>query len=123
MGSVAGKGKEMLFFHPSGGIEPALNGFSREYVRKRDHTKEREGERKRQREAGKEARETERESAWSIMIFFFLQKKERREFLISGWGLPALRAKESGGFKTWVLGPRSTICRASGSWKLWSGGA
>lgn len=37
------------------------------------------------------------------MIFFFLQK-ERRDFLIWEWGLPALRAKESGGFKTWVLG-------------------
>lgn len=52
MGSVAGKGKgkEMLFFHPSGGIEPALNGFSREYVRKRDHSKEREREKERGRE-------------------------------------------------------------------------
>ena len=37
-------------------------------------------------------------------IFFFSKKRDRRESLIRGWGLPALRAKESGGFKTWVLG-------------------
>lgn len=36
--------------------------------------------------------------------FFFSKKRDRRESLIGGWGLPALRAKESGGFKTWVSG-------------------
>lgn len=49
MGSVAGKGT--LSFHPSGGIEPALNGFSRGHVGKGDTVKrEREGEREAERD-------------------------------------------------------------------------
>lgn len=46
MGSVAGKGKGTLFFHPTGVLEPALNGFSREHVGK-GTTVKREGERQR----------------------------------------------------------------------------
>lgn len=71
------------FFPPSGGIEPALNGFSRGHVGKGNTVKtEREGEREKQRETGKEARETEREIAWSVVIFFSSKKRKRREFLI-----------------------------------------
>lgn len=52
MGSVAGKGT--LFFHPSGGIEPALNGFSRGHIGKgntvkRERGRKREAERDRKR--------------------------------------------------------------------------
>lgn len=68
MGSVAGEGREegTLFFHPSGGIEPALNGFSRELVGK-GKTGQRERQRQRGREGqGKAAREKERESSWSV---------------------------------------------------------
>lgn len=64
MGSVAGEGREggILFFHPSGGIEPALNGFSRELVgkgktgqreRQRDREAERDKERQLERKKGR----------------------------------------------------------------------
>lgn len=66
MGSVAGEGRRGGYDTiPSliGGIEPARNGFSREHAGKGKVKREKEGGRERQ---GKEAREIERESAWSI---------------------------------------------------------
>lgn len=66
---MAGEQKErVLFLHPSGGIEPALNGFSRELVGKgKTGERERERQTEKGREGqGKEVREEERESSWSV---------------------------------------------------------
>lgn len=97
----------MLFLHPSGGIEPALNGFSRELVGK-GKTEERERERQREAERDKEGKQ-ERKKGRVLGLYsdiLFIQR-ERSEFLVRGWGPPALRAKESGVFNTWLLGLRA----------------
>lgn len=61
MVSVAGKGKGALFFHPSGAIEPALNGFSRERIGKGTTVKrEREKDRGRERQERKLERQNGR---------------------------------------------------------------
>lgn len=51
MGSMAGEERGLLFLHPSGGIEPALNGVSRERVGK-GNTGERERQRQRRTKRG-----------------------------------------------------------------------
>lgn len=71
-----------------------------------EEKQERGKERERKRQRDKE-RKLERQKGRVLRLhshFFFFSLKERREFLIWAWGLPALRAKESGVFKTWVLG-------------------
>lgn len=68
MGIVAGEGR-VLFLHPSGGIEPALNGFFREHV-----VKGKTGERKRERQRDKE-RKLERQKGRVLGLYsdiFFL---------------------------------------------------
>lgn len=91
----------ILFLYPSGEIQPVLNGFSRRMQEKEKQERGKERERKRQRD---KERELERQKGRVLGLYsdFFSRREERVPYL--GVGLLALRAKESGVFKTWILG-------------------
>lgn len=83
---------------PLGGIEPALNGFSREHVGKGKVKREKEQGRKRK--AGKLEEQKGRVLCLYSDFFFSKKRSERVPPLRGCW----LWAKELGSFKTWVLG-------------------
>lgn len=113
-----GRGREVLFLLPSGGNRASTEWLFQGVWRKRENSKERHTHREKERKLDRQ----EVRVLVYIVMFFFCPPERRREFLIWGWScwLPGLRSL---GLQNLGLGLRGTICRASGSWKLWSGAA